>query len=275
MSKPLKPFQLINLGLIVLALSACASNGAQPTTQLNPYLEETKAIELQAINALQLGNYQLAQRLYKRAYAAYSAVDETNAMARQLINQAQVALIVEDLIVADAAIESLASHITIYQQSQHADRLNLLRGNLAIAKQDWNVALDYFQKVKPSATGSIYESSSVSQMVARWGLGEPLQEDRSRYLEIRSSLSRARLARLIAEQAIAANNASQAADYLVEANDLYRQAAFAPGIAEVLVLSAKLAELNSDLEKALALKKRAKEIYRRIGNSRAIQRHQL
>lgn len=257
------------LALTLLSLSACGSSAKRSTE--HPYVKEVQEIELQAVDALQRNRFRTAYHYSTLAYRSYAAIDEVDGMARNLINQAQIALLVEDLIRSEEALNMLDSLIDREQLDGLRDRAGLMRSNLAIAKKEWNAAQNHLQQL-PDETAisnqALKESLIVAKQLVAWGLGE--QPEFSDSLSL--PLIRARQLRLEAEVALAQGNSSRAQQRIVEAKRLYQAEAFAPGIAECLVLQAKL---NRDPQQNQELRAQAKLVFQGIQNEAAIKRHGL
>lgn len=259
--------------LSVLVLTGCTT-GNKPTQATHPFLLDSRALETQANKSIRLGNYQQAARLLQRSYAAYASIDDQPSMARQLINQAQVALIVENLSLARASIEALKIHVEQNQQAELKPRWALLAANLAIAEQRWDAALDLLDGLA-SDDRATQDAAAISRDIAAWNLKQDEQVISSRMEELAAPLAKARLARLKAEAAVQAEQLGQAQRSLSVAKQYYRESAFAPGIAECLVIQARLLERQGEQRAAQNTRAQAKTIFLRLGNQRAIERYQL
>lgn len=264
-------FLLIKLFIPLCLLSACVSSPS-PQQEKHPFAVETKEIELLARRATSLGNYRHAIQLYSDAYNNYSAIDDQDAMHKELINIAQTALLIEDL---DTVKQVLKLSTALEQSEKYKPRLSLLKANLAIAEQQWQQAISLLDSLAMSDNISFNESVLVSNAIAKFGAGNSRLSLDSIKESLSIASSEARLARLIAEQALVNGDLSNANLELGIALELYRELAFQPGIAECLILQAKIHQLEFREASAEILRQRAKNLWLKLDNKRAIERHQL
>lgn len=263
-----QPTKALLLLVGAMLLSACGSAAKQT---IHPYIKDIRDIESQAVDALQKNRFRSAYHYSTKAYNAYAALDQVEAMARNLVNQAQIALLIEDLNRAEHALGILDSLIIRESLTSFSDRAKLLNVNLAIAKQDWSMANESLERLgvlESKRDSALRESAIVARQLIHWGLGD--RPEFSSDLSI--ALVKARQLRLKSEVALADGDKDSALRWVSEAKQIYQAETFTPGVAECLVLEAKLSD---DEEIRKRLRNQAKLAFNSMLNSRAIERHGL
>ncbi len=263
MNKHCRSYLLISL--LAASLIACSTKPKPPA--LSPYLYEVKEVELEALRAYQLGNYQQAQRLHKRAYQAYFNIDHRKGMARQSINIAQVSLLIGDVNTVEESLASLRNTLTFMQDQALQNRRYLLTANLAIQQKDWLEAKNQLEQIV-NPNSELKETISVNRAIIEFNQDDSHRISESMVSEMQSPFNRARLLRLLARQQLRQGQFDDAHSYLEQAKNLYREAQYAPGIAATLAIEGDYFAAIGDKEKSQRSQQRAQTLFKKLSIQR-------
>ncbi len=267
----------ISIALIgLLSLVACANKHVE--TRLTPYDEVNLALEQQAKLLYSQGDYLGAYKLYSKAYKRNAGLDQHAPMARLLLNQLQISLLLEQIPTSEQLSVQLEHLLTRTELKEYQDRLKLLQANLAIKQQQWSLAtnilaeLNRSKQLDPAIKSAVLVNIAVISEVENDKTLIHIQQAKP---YANTPALKARLARVETQYALKNNNREQAKQSIHTAKQYYRALYFTPGIAECLILEAAIAQQEQQTKLAQQLRKQAKLIWLELNNSRAIKRYGL
>ena len=271
--------QCLQTKFICVALLLMAGCGNQPSTPAVPlYIETITLKEKLANQDIANANYREALEAYQAVYIQYLKIDSHDDMARLLVNRFQTALIIEDIQAAKHAQAELQGLLLQSRNPRYEQRLSLLSANLAMVENQWPQALTLLAQIPSNESTEPALAARVNEAIVHFHQGgdiSPLIQQLAPSLTAQPALV-ARMQRLQAVVALQNNdNVNTAKPFITAAKRYYQSISFPPGVAECMVLEAKLASLNDNTALAKQLEHRAKAIFTLIGNSHAISRHAL